>query len=589
MTLPSSTPEPPHHDGRQRTLRRRFVRVPAPEPSTDALFLVLRRMRAPLILVVVVFALSVAGLALIPGVDDTGAPYRMSVFDAFYLMSYTALTIGFGEIPYALTREQRLWLTVCIYASVIGWAYALGALLSLLQDHAFRAALARQRFVRRVKRLRRPFLILVGYGQMGRAAAETLDTLGRSTVVVAADQESIDAMAGAQLSTDIPGLVGDARDPAVLGLAGLGSKHCAGVLALTDDDAVNLSIVMAVTLLRHDVPVVARANDRGTAKAMREFGATAVVNPFERYGNYLVMRVRRPSTYRLLTWLIAAPGTLVSAQAEEHEDGLWIIASDDHFGPEIANDLEDAGLDSTLVWPVDGAPDVGGAVGFIAGGADDALNLALAGHARLVNPELFLAVRQRSKRNDPLLRAFGPDSVFVPAQLTVQEALARVVTPDFWNFVVHVWGLPDEEAEGILDHLLAVLGRGSPDSQRIVVGERETPAVARRLQTGAVVLGDLFRHPDDRDACVAAVPVLLLRGGDATYLPPPDSEVRSGDVVISVGTPRGFDTLADALHYDHTLEYLVSGESIPATWLGQTLRRWVRRGQRSPNAPQTRA
>ncbi|MBB1500424.1 NAD-binding protein [Propioniciclava sp. MC1683] len=577
MTLPSATPEPAHGHGGQRTLRRRFVRVPPPAPSADAVFLVLRRMRAPLIVVVVVFTISVAGLTLVPGLDDQGMPYQMSVFDAFYLMSYTALTIGFGETPYELVREQRLWLTICIYASVIGWAYALGALLSLLQDKPFRDALARQSFVRRVKRLRRPFLILVGYGQMGRLAAETLDTLGRSTVVVAADQESVDALAGAQLSSDIPGLVGDARDPGVLGLAGLGSKYCAGVLALTDSDAVNLSIVMAVTLLRHDVPVIARANSRGTAKAMREFGASAVVNPFERYGNYLVMRVRRPSTYRLLTWLLAAPGTLVSPDAEEHEDGLWVIASDDHFGPEIAADLEDAGLDSTLV-DVDAAPDVEGAVGFIAGGSDDAQNLALAGHARLVDPDLFLAVRQRSKRNDALLRAFAPDSVFVPAQLTVQEALARVVTPDFWEFVAHVWEMPDDEAEVVLDRLLGMLGRGSPDSHRIVVGEHDTPAVVRRLRGGSVRLGDLFRHPADRDGVVAAVPVLVLRGDEHIYLPGDDEEVRSGDVLISVGTPRGLTEMADALHYDHVLEHLVTGEDVPATWLGRTVRGWFRRG-----------
>ena len=576
MTLPSATPEPAHGHGGQRTLRRRFVRVPPPAPSADAVFLVLRRMRAPLIVVVVVFTISVAGLTLVPGLDDQGMPYQMSVFDAFYLMSYTALTIGFGETPYELVREQRLWLTICIYASVVGWAYALGALLGLLQDKPFRDALARQSFVRRVKRLRRPFLILVGYGQMGRLAAETLDTLGRSTVVVAADQESVDSLAGAQLSSDIPGLVGDARDPGVLGLAGLGSKHCAGVLALTDKDPVNLSIVMAVTLLRHDVPVIARANARGTAKAMREFGASAVVNPFERYGNYLVMRVRRPSTYRLLTWLLAAPGTLVSPDAEEHEDGLWVIASDDHFGPEIAADLEDAGLDSTLV-DVGAAPDVEGAVGFIAGGSDDAQNLALAGHARLVDPDLFLAVRQRSKRNDALLRAFAPDSVFVPAQLTVQEALARVVTPDFWEFVAHVWEMPDDEAAVVLERLLAVLGRGSPDSHRIVVGEHDTPAVVRRLRGGSVRLGDLFRHPADRDDVVAAVPVLVLRGDEHIYLPGDDEEMRSGDVLISVGTPRGLTEMADALHYDHVLEHLVSGEDVPATWLGRVVRGWFRR------------
>ena len=132
------------------------------------------------------------------------------------------------------------------------------------------------------------------------------------------------------------------------------------------------------------------------------------------------------STPGKAVWRFVPPlNEAVSPDTEEHEDGLWIVASDDHFGPEIVQDLEDAGLDATLVWPVDVAPDVSGAVGLIAGGEDDATNLAMAGHARLVNTDLFLSVRQRSRRNEPLLRAFAPDSVFVPAQLTVQEALAR--------------------------------------------------------------------------------------------------------------------------------------------------------------------
>ncbi|HSN43651.1 MAG TPA: potassium transporter TrkA, partial [Propionibacteriaceae bacterium] len=66
--------------------------IPTAAPSTDAIFLVLRRMRLPLILLVVLFAISVFGLALTPGANPDGSPWRMSVFDAFYFMSYTATT-----------------------------------------------------------------------------------------------------------------------------------------------------------------------------------------------------------------------------------------------------------------------------------------------------------------------------------------------------------------------------------------------------------------------------------------------------------------------------------------------------------------
>ena len=69
-------------------------------PSTGAIFLVLRRMRVPFIVLILVFSISVLGLTLIPGEQPDGGTEPMSFFDAFYFMSYTATTIGFGEIPY---------------------------------------------------------------------------------------------------------------------------------------------------------------------------------------------------------------------------------------------------------------------------------------------------------------------------------------------------------------------------------------------------------------------------------------------------------------------------------------------------------
>lgn len=555
-------------------LRRRSVRVPDPVQPTDALFLALRRLRAPLITVVVVFSVGVTGLTLIAGTDPQGHVWHLSVFDALYLMSYTATTIGFGEIPYPLSYPQRAWVIVCIFASVMGWAYFIGIMLALLQDRAFRLAVARQAFVRKVKALRRPFLIVAGYGQMGRMVAEKLDARGRSCVILDSDPASLDALADAQLSSDIPALVADARDPASLGLAGLGSPYCTGVLALTHDDEVNLAIVMAVSLLREDVPVIACANDRLTVGAMRDFGAEAVVNAYERFGNYLVMRLRHPDTYRLVTWLTAMSGEPLPPDTEEHEDGHWVIASNDGFGRELAQDLEDAGLNWSLVRPEDGPPDVSGSVGFVAGSDQDALNLALAGHARLENPDVFLAVRQSSPRAKPLLEALAPDSVFIPAQLSVSEALSRVITPDFWEFVAYLWTLDDKAADGLVSRIVQRMGRGSPDSDRFVIDTVQAPAVARWLKAGhRVHLGDLFRHPDDRTLQLRALPVTLMRDGTPTFEPPSDTLLRLGDTVVVIGQTAAFATMNQGLIYDHVVAYLATGVQVPATWVGRLLAR----------------
>ena len=108
--------------------------------------MILRRMRAPVLLLICIYSVSILGLVLIPGVDDNGDVWNMSFFHAFYFVSFTATTIGFGEIPYALTEAQRLWALVTVYSTVIAWFYSLGKILGLIQDKAFRNAVATNKF-----------------------------------------------------------------------------------------------------------------------------------------------------------------------------------------------------------------------------------------------------------------------------------------------------------------------------------------------------------------------------------------------------------------------------------------------------------
>ena len=137
-------------------------------------FLILRRMRMPLILLITIMAISVFGLTLMPGVDADGQPRRLNFFEAFYFVSYTASTIGFGEIPYAFSPQQRLWVIVTIYLSVVGWTFTLGKLIGLLSDRNLRQAIAMERFARAVHRLREPFYLVCGYGETGRVLLTTL-------------------------------------------------------------------------------------------------------------------------------------------------------------------------------------------------------------------------------------------------------------------------------------------------------------------------------------------------------------------------------------------------------------------------------
>ena len=180
---------------------------------SDLVFLVLGRLRMPLIVLVIIYAISVLGLALIPGVDPDGNPWRMGYFHAFYVMAYTATTIGFGEIPYTFSDQQRLWVIFSIYLSVIGWAYTLGAIFSLLSDRSLRQAIAMQGFVRAVRRLREPFYLVCGYGETGRLICQALDRMGLRAVVVEVDENKVGELDLHAYAADVPAICADAGNP----------------------------------------------------------------------------------------------------------------------------------------------------------------------------------------------------------------------------------------------------------------------------------------------------------------------------------------------------------------------------------------
>ncbi len=552
-------------------LRRTEVEVPTEVPSVETVFLVLRRVRVPLVVLVIIFAVSVAGLAMIPGQDGQGHPTRVSVFDAFYFMSFTATTIGFGELPHAFTTAQRMWVTGSIYSSVIGWAYAIGTLFSLLQDQGFRDAIATQQFRRRVRRLEEPFLLVAGYGHTGRLVCQGLDDLGRRAVVLDDSRQRIEALAADQLSIDVPGLTGDVRNPAMLGLAGLGHPRCEGVLALTGDDDANLAIVMTANLMRPGLPIIARCGERTVEEHMHDFAPQAVINPYDRYGGYLLLALQRPATFQLVTWLMSPAGSALPERRDGLGAGRWVVCADGHFGQEIVADLRRGGLDVVIADPSDGDPDVTGASGFVAGTGRDTTNLSLAAHARLSNPSIFLVARQSSAANAPLLQALELDSVFVPSELVARETLSRIITPISWSLIDHMLGQSDQWAADVLEHLVDRCGESAPHSLRLIVTPAEAPALVRWLATHDLSLADVLRDPDDRDVGLPAVPLVLVRDGVSTFLPSPEEPLRVDDVVLIAGRSLAHEALHATLFYDSAVEYVATGRQVPSTWLWRAL------------------
>ena len=580
----------------RRVRRARLLAAASSTAKAEAtIFLVLRRMRAPLIVLIVIFSVSVLGLTVIPGEDAEGRPFDMGFFDAFYVMSYTATTIGFGEIPYAFTYNQRMWVTVSIYLTVIGWAYAIGSLLALLQDRAFRQALGLQRFTRKVARLADPFVLIAGYGRAGELLGLAMDALGRQVVVLDREADRIDTLELQPYHADIPGLVADARDPGHLGVAGLDHPRCEAVVALTNDDEANLAVVMTAVLLRPDVPVIARATTRAMADRMRAFGSPHVVNPFDVFGDHLRLALRSPASYQLLTWLEAGVGAPVPPRGSPPRSGRWVVCGYGRLGRELTRDLRAEGIDVTVIEPrpidreehdvivADGSDphvlaEVGleDVVGFVAGTDNDTTNLSLVSTARRANPRLFVAARQNRPSSAPLFGAMELDALLVPTEVVAHEVYAQLSTPLLWRFLRGMPAKGDAWAAELVDRLTDLCGQHLQAMWKVRLNDREAPALDGWLASGDSRLGELLRNPEDREQRLHAVPLLVLRGDDATLAPDADFVLQPGDELLLAGWPAARRALETTLVVDAVREYVTTGRRVPSSAVWRALSRTPR-------------
>jgi len=556
-------------------------------------FLIMRRLRAPLILLIVLFAVAVLGLTLAPGPVVDGKPSYLSFFHAFYFISYTATTIGFGEIPYTFSDQQRLWVVISIYLSVIGWAYTLGSVFNLLADRSLRQAIAMQGFVRAVRRLREPFYLVCGYGETGRLICQALDRMGVRAVVIEVDENKIGELDLHAYAADVPALCADASNPETLKFAGLTHPSCIGVIALTNDDATNLSIAISARLLAPRLPALCRAEHVATADNMASFGTRHIINPFERFSETLALSLHAPKASQLLGWLTGVPGSEVE-QRRDPPRGQWIVCGHGRFGRQMVSAMDSEAVPVTII-DLDPKPDgvhrwvqgdgtgaeslrragVETATGIVCGTSSDTDNLSIAVTARDLNRELFVILRQNHESNRALFDAFDADITVVPSRVIGHECIAILSTPLLVPFLDEVRARDEDWCGTQLDRLTGRLGWTVPEIRSERINLSRAPALYRRLMKGQTVTLDmLLRSPSDRARRLDCEVLFLDRDDDDHVLmPAPDATIRAGDELLLAGSRAALNDIGLIIANEHTLAYILTGEDLPGGWVWEKLAR----------------
>ncbi len=559
---------------------------------SSVFYLVLRRIRVPLITIIVIYAICVLGLSLVPGVDADGNPTSgMGLFHAFYVISYTGTTIGFGELPQPYSVAQRLWMTLSIYLTVVGWSYAVLTTLSLLQEKSFQNALRASRFARRISALREPFYIVCGGGETGSLVCHGLDRLGMRFVVVEGSDVRVQELRLEEFHSDFPIVNADASQPSTLRTAGLLSRYCEGVVALVDDGPANQAIAVSVRLLAPHVPVLARVRDPDVETRIGVFGGEIVINPFERFAEHLVSAVAAPERYLLRETLTGLSGEMLP---ERHRPprGHWIMCGYGRFGHAVVTRLKRAGIDVTVIDRLHyGEPgvDIHGtgtdtdslraagierAQGIVAGNADDMKNLAIAVLARELKPDIFIVTRQNQTANTPLFESFHEDLSMVPSQIVAREFLALITTPLLARFLEIIPAQSEGWCSDLLERLQQVRPFRIPEIWSRKLASPQAEAVTAALARDETVrVGDLLTDPADRNRRVRALVLLVSRGGSIHEMPQEDWRLHPDDDILFAGSPEALRRIDVTLQNINVLDYVRSGSESN----GGLLWRWLRK------------
>jgi voltage-gated potassium channel len=543
-------------------------------------FLILRRMRAPLIVLIVFYAAAVLGMTLVPGVNDDGSPApALSFFHAFYFISYTATTIGFGEIPKAFSDAQRLWVTACIYMTVISWSYSILTILALIQDKAFRTTLVTTRFARRVTRIHTPFYLVCGCGETGSLICRALDILGLDFVILEKDGQRVEELELEDFITNDPALAADASVSANLLIAGLRHPKCRGVLAVTNDEGANLAIAINVRLLNPEIPIFARVRSPLVTDNMASFGTHHIINAYQRFAEYLSLAVTSPERFRLIEILTGLPGTPLP-EVHRPPRGHWIICGYGTFGQAIERCLALPGIDLTVIDPQ--AKESGScrivrgtgteasvleeagiieASGIVAGSDNDVKNLSIAMMAKNLNPKIYVVVRQNQAASDVLFDTFHADFSMVHTRIVAQECISVFTTPLLARFLGAMREADTSESKRLAAHLENICGRCIPEVWHIEIEKNTAPALYKALIEGhSLNVGELVRDNADRESVLPAVVLMLVRQGKSILLPDDGFALEQGDSLLLGGRHEARFILNLTLQNANALDYLLTGQ-----------------------------
>lgn len=521
----------------------------------SSLFIILQKMRKPFLVIIVTYTISIIGFLFIGGKDSSGNYYQMTLFDAFYFVSYTATTIGFGEIPYAFTYPQRIWVTISTFLTVLGWFYSIGTLVSLLQDKLFLQELERARFLKQIKNLNEKFIIILGYNQITRKIIIKAIEQGIRAVVIEKDSLKIEKLVLENFTPTVPVLFSESFTVRVLESAGLKKRNCKAIVSLFDDDAINLKITLIAKTLNKNVKVAVKSTTINQTENLRDLDAQIIVNPFSIISSEIKMALTAPNLFKLEKWLYKIDN--LNANLPTFPKGLYVICGYGRMGAKIFEKLDKNNVEVKFIeinkernkqlsrdeknYVIFGDADdrelledigIKNAVVIIAATNDDTTNLSILATARKLNPDIITMARENDLADDFLFRSAKVNHIFTPSKILVNKITNALMNPLCDEFLKSIIKENNEWATKLVIRLIKEIDE-NPLIMAIEINLENTPEIYKHLgEKNVLNLKILSTSLHNNSQSNNIVPLLLQRENDIMLLPSWEIEIKIGDKIL---------------------------------------------------------
>ncbi len=540
-------------------------------------------MRLPFTVIVISYVIAMVGFLIIPGINESGEPYYFTIFDAFYFVSYTATTIGFGEIPFSFTHEQRIWASISIYLTVISWFYGIGSLVSLLQDKLFLSEIAMARFQKSVKKIKDDFVIVLGYNDMTSEIIKKLLDAHMRVVVIEIDQERANYLMLEGFTPHVPVLVKDAHNAEALELAGIKSIHCKGIVSLFEKNILNLRVTLASKILNPHVKVAVRSTTDNETGNLLDAGADIIENPFNIIAYQLQMALHGSNLFKLKNWLYnidSLDGKSFSIPSEN-----IIVCGYGRLGETLYKMFKNNGISPIVIEynkVVCNRAKKDGVTKLINGNAEDKFtlkeanieeaklifvgtnndttNLSIVSTVKKLNKNTVIVARENELSDFSIFSHAKIDHIFLPSKILIHKTVNALINPLSDRMIKLVASKDEQWASELILQLIKTIDV-HPITFELNINKVEAEQIYNHLKENqALKLFELKRSRRDRNHFNNIVPLLIIRKGEDILLPSLNEELQVEDKILFACDENGQDDLEYIANNMYEFHYIVYGQ-----------------------------